>query len=1227
MSTIAASFAHSTVFPGLRPFRSEEEHLFFGRESQVDAMVDKLAQARFLAVVGTSGSGKSSLVNCGLRPALHRGLMAAAGTSWRVAQFRPGNKPIEALTSALVEDRVLYSGYNRAVPLHEIIDTSLRVSKRGLLDVVRKARLADGTNLLVVVDQFEELFRYQTQNTSPDESQASSQEAIAFVNLLLEAKRQTDLPIYIVLTMRSDFLGNCATFTGLPEAINEGLYLVPRLTREERRRAIQGPIGVGGARIDPALLSRLINDVGDNPDQLSILQHALNRTWAHWVYEGHAEGPISFDHYEAIGTMTRALDLHAEKAYGELATDRQRKICEKVFKSLTDKGSDARGIRRPTTLDRLCLVTGATPTEIDEVIEVFRKPSRSFLMPPLPEVLGPATVIDISHESLMRVWERLRVWSNEEAECARLYSRLLETTALHEAGKAGLWRDPDLQVALDWRNNSDPREAWADFYGGGFQRAMIFLAQSEALRQTEIRDHEEQQSRKVEYEKAVALGEEQKLRIAVQHRAARRLRVLMTALAILFGAALVASVWAVKQERKAETSEHDATARQLAAMAVAGLREDPERSIVLGMHAVGATVRFGEPPIPAAVDALQLAIQSLPRNVRLMHDAPVTSITYSPDGKYVATASSDKKARIWDAANGHLLSSLASHVGAVSGLAFSSDARRLATASYDGTVIVWDTADWRAIQTIDLRSGALNAVVYAPNGAELIVAGSDGTAKILDASSGKLLRTLRGHSVAVESVAVSADGNLIATAGADGDAKVWRSNDSRSLLTLRGHSGAVNAVAFSPDGAYLATASVDNTARLWDLQRKGLQVRNFRHSGSVRSVAFSPDGKHLATGTSDNTASVWDTVKGVEIQNLKPQGAVNAIAFSPDGRSLATADGDNTAQLWDLAAGNAFLKLQHGDSINDVTFSPDGNWIATASSEEAAQIWNALDGQRLRSVGQSATPVNSVAFSKDGKYLAIANADGSATIWDAHRGVSLHEFKGHSGAINGIAYSPDSRFIATASSDNTVIVWDTITFKAALQPLHHNGVVNFVVFDRAGSRLASASSDGTAVVWDAHTGKALFSVRSKSGGILDVAFSPDGQRLITAGFDHTVTLWNALSGEQLRNLRGHGGAVLAVAASPDNQQFATASQDGTVRVWDYEGKNLQTLYSQSGAVNSVAFSPDRKRIATANTDGTVQVYLLDISELLKLARSRTNRSLTPDECERYFQKTTCPPMP
>ena len=488
-------------FPGLRPFREDEEYLFFGRESQVDTMIDKLAISRFLAVVGTSGSGKSSLVNCGLKPALRRGLLAKAGTSWRMAQFRPGADPIKALARALAAPGVLFSGVDfDGMSLDAMIEATLLMSKLGIVDMYQQALAESGGNLLIIADQFEELFRFTTpQGSAP----GVNENAIAFVNLLLEAA-QSEYPIYVVITMRSDFLGECAQFPGLPEAINRGEYLVPRMTREERRAAITGPVEVGQGQITPVLLTRLINDVGDNPDQLSILQHALNRTWARWQIDGGGEGPMDLEHYEAIGTMTHALDRHAEKAFGELPDERSRFICEKVFQALTGKGPHSQGIRRPVDLATRCAVTEAGEAEVTGVIDVFRKPSRSFLMPPAGEKLSSDTVIDISHESLMRVWNRLKRWVEEESASAAQFERLVQNSLLHAKGASGLMTDPELSLMLDWQEKWKPTAAWAQRYHPDFAGAVVFLQGSRIARDAILLAEQDQQKRELRRARLVA---------------------------------------------------------------------------------------------------------------------------------------------------------------------------------------------------------------------------------------------------------------------------------------------------------------------------------------------------------------------------------------------------------------------------------------------------------------------------------------------------------------------------------------------------------------------------------------------------------------------------------------------------------------------------------------------------------------------------------------------------
>jgi hypothetical protein len=417
--------------------------------------------------------------------------MASAGTNWHIARLRPGIDPIHHLSEALSAPDILFGKDGPEPDMRgRLVDTTLRMSKLGIVDIFRQARLPETSHLLVIVDQFEELFRYSRLASSDHEASGDAgEEATAFVNLLLEVRRHLPIPVYIVLTMRSDFLGDCAQFEGLPSAIDIGQFLVPRMTREERRAAITGPVHVAGAEISQVLVTRLVNDVSNNFDQLSVLQHALNRTWAYWQNKCNAEGAIDLAHYEAIGTMAQALDAHAERAFGELKPDDQQQICERMFRALTDRATDPRGIRRPTKFQHLCRITNAPADELRKVIEVFRKPSRSFLMPPVDEDIEPDSVIDISHESLMRGWKRLRAWADEEANSAEQYHRLVDAARLHEKGLSGLLRDPELQVALDWQNKTSPTEAWARQYGGDLALAGAFLESSKQRRR----------SRKIQY--------------------------------------------------------------------------------------------------------------------------------------------------------------------------------------------------------------------------------------------------------------------------------------------------------------------------------------------------------------------------------------------------------------------------------------------------------------------------------------------------------------------------------------------------------------------------------------------------------------------------------------------------------------------------------------------------------------------------------------------------------
>ena len=359
MALLASVIADTSCpFIGLRPFDESDSHRFYGRDHQVDELLRRLAQARFLAVIGTSGCGKSSLVRAGLIPSLKRGFLSDAGTRWKVAVMRPGNDPFGALAHELDKPTVLG-------PRDDRLGT-LQRSSLGCVECVRPD-LGEKESLLLVVDQFEEIFRYRKEA----QGAGADDQADAFVRLLLASAEQDEVPVFVVLTMRSDYLGDCAVFRGLPEALNDAQYLVPVLTRPQLREVVEAPVASAGAEIAPELVQRVLNDVGhgleQELDQLPVLQHALMRTWQ----ESAGVSSIELEHYGRAGRMSGALNQHAKQLYQELSEEQQA-TAKRVFQRLTEKETAGRDIRRPTSFGELREVTGASSEELTHIVEHFR---------------------------------------------------------------------------------------------------------------------------------------------------------------------------------------------------------------------------------------------------------------------------------------------------------------------------------------------------------------------------------------------------------------------------------------------------------------------------------------------------------------------------------------------------------------------------------------------------------------------------------------------------------------------------------------------------------------------------------------------------------------------------------------------------------------------------------------------------------------------------------------
>jgi WD40 repeat protein/energy-coupling factor transporter ATP-binding protein EcfA2 len=989
--------AHFNPFPGLRPFQIEEKYLFFGREEQTAELLTRLRKTRFLAVVGVSGSGKSSLVRAGLLPELHGGTMATAGSSWEVAVMRPGGDPLTNLSEALIEADIHDAGEEH---IHSHVRASLARSGMGLVEAIKQGNLAENTNLLLVVDQFEEIFRFRRM------SGLSEEEAGHFITLLLEASEQIDLPIYVVLTMRSDFLGDCAQFRGLAESVNEGEYLIPRLNRNQRRQAIEGPVAVGQREITSRLVQRLLNDIGDDPDQLPILQHALMRTWDHWDESG-ANGPLDLGHYQATGGMDEALSRHADEVHAELPDDEHRWISEKLFKALTEKVDQNRGIRRPMQFRELCQIIEKDEDKIRTVVDAFRRQGRTFLMPSGEDDITKKTVIDISHESLMRAWRRLRDWVDDEAQSAKIYRRLADTSSLYQEGKAGFYRDPDLQIALSWRDETKPNKSWADHYFAGFDEAMAFLDQSHEEAGREEREREEARQRELAQAQALAKAQQEraeteKLRAEEQARAASRLRKMLAGLAVATAAAIVFLIVAVLAKRAV-----DAKVLELAKRSIAtgdALTAEGETLRALPWYADAADLAKGDRDLQQAYQwKLVQKIEQAPRLTgKLFREHNVSCVGFTPDGKryFVAEWAGWNTASdigIYGTETGNLIKSQTLPWG-ISIAEYSKDGSLLFVKGGERTIKVFDAVQGTVLHTFDKHRGWVGHQLDATGDNSLLavpVRGAQNGIALWDMETGKekypILKTNQGCNAA----AFSHDGRfLIGTTGGNfrgngnaGAVYVWelRANQNPELRHRINIGRPVHSVRFSPDGDSFAFAcgSLDGTnspffARVFDADTGQPISERMEHGGGVFFVEFSPDAKWVLTASIDGTARTWEANTGTPVSTpMTHEDRLYHATFSPDGAFVATASADNTARVWDAATGRPVTApLLHLDQVDGVSFDPTSRNVITASRDHTARIYQLpLERQSLTGkASQSTTGFGGHAFkavdgNKDGHYF------------------------------------------------------------------------------------------------------------------------------------------------------------------------------------------------------------------------------------------------------------------